>query len=199
MANRSDNFNRADNSSAIGTPSDGGGGWTTTAGTWGILSNAIYRSAGSSYSVAYLDAGVSTGVVSAKFTGLASSGIAMRIVDGSNFVWLQLTGGLTYLWKRVSGSFTQLGSTFSGGFTTNDVFSLEVDASGNWIAKKNGTSIITATDNVHSTATGVGFAWESNSATWDDFNFVDGSSGPTDPLLIRGMSFLQAAGRASIF
>lgn len=177
MANRSDNFNRANDSGSIGTPSDGGSVWTVSAGTWGITSNTIYRSAGSGYSVAYLDAGVSTGVVSAKFTSLASSGIAMRIVDGSNFVWLQLTGGLAYLWKRVSGSFTQLGSTFSGGFTTNDVFSLEVDASGNWIAKKNGTSIITATDNVHSTATGVGFAWESNSATWDDFSFTEAGGG----------------------
>lgn len=173
MANRSDNFNRSDNASAIGTPSDGGGAWSTTAGTWGIISNSIYRSAGSGYSAAYLDSAVSAGTLSAKLTSAASSGIAIRIVDGSNFVWLQLTGGLVYLWKRVSGSFTQLGSTYSGGYTTGDTFSIAVDASGNWTAKKGSTTIITATDNVHSTGTGVGFVFESNSATWDDLSFTE--------------------------
>lgn len=190
MANRSDNFNRADNASSIGTPSDSGGAWTVTGGTWGILSNNIYRSAGSGYSAAYLNSAVSTGVVSAKITGAASSGIAMRIVDGSNFVWLQCLSGSVYLWKRVSGSFTQMGPT-SSGFTTNDVFTLEVDASGNWIAKKNGTSIITHTDNVHSSATGVGFVWESNSATWDDFSFTEAGGGGGPSIAVKAFRIIH--------
>lgn len=173
MANRSDNFNRADSATSIGAPSDGGSGWTVSAGTWGITGNTLYRASGSGYAVAYLDAGVSAGTVSAKMTAAASAGIAMRVADGTNFVWLQCTGGTVYLWKRVAGTFTQLGSTYSGGYTTGDTFSLTVDSAGNWVAKKNSTSIITATDNVHNTATGVGFGWESNSATWDDFGFAE--------------------------
>lgn len=181
MANRTDNFNRANDSSSIGTPSDSGGAWSVTGGTWGITSNTLYRSAGTGYSAAYLDSGVSAGTITATFSALASSGIAMRIVDGSNFVWLQLLSGTIYLWKRVSGTFTQLGSSYGGGYNVGDSFSLTVDSSGNWTAKRNGSTIITATDNVHNTATGVGFVYESNASQWDDLSFAEADT--TAPVL----------------
>ncbi|HKQ22879.1 MAG TPA: hypothetical protein VJT81_00370, partial [Burkholderiales bacterium] len=39
ITGRTDNFNRGDTATAIGTPSDGGSAWLQLAGTWGIASN----------------------------------------------------------------------------------------------------------------------------------------------------------------
>jgi hypothetical protein len=94
MADRSDNFTRADSASSIGSPSDGGGAYTlgstgATAPTFGISSNQGYLvSAGSGECTLVLDAGVSNATTSVKFSGLGGLtqiiGLAARWVDEDN-------------------------------------------------------------------------------------------------------------------
>lgn len=177
MANRSDNFNRANNASAIGSPSDGGGTWTTANGTFGITANTFYRSVGAGYGFAWLDAAATAGTVSGLYSAAGGSGLIARVIDANNLFYLELNGGSIGLYKRLAGTFTQVGSTYWGGYNVGDSISLTVDSAGNWTAKRNATTIITGTDNAHSSATSWGIGVTTNGAQWDDLSFADPAVG----------------------
>lgn len=177
MANRSDNFNRANNASAIGSPSDGGGTWTTANGTFGITANTFYRSVGAGYGFAWLDAAATAGTVSGLYSAAGGSGLIARVIDANNLFYLELNGGSIGLYKRLAGTFTQVGSTYWGGYNVGDSISLTVDSAGNWTAKRNATTIITGTDNAHSSATSWGIGVTTNGAQWDDLSFADPADG----------------------
>jgi lysophospholipase L1-like esterase len=109
-----DTFNRADNASAIGTPSDAGAAYVVT-GTWGINGNAAYcpGSAAKVWAVRPLSGG--TGMANASVevvvggSGLDNSAIALLNTDGSGYVLFISLGGNAQLWKvDSSGSFTAI-------------------------------------------------------------------------------------------
>jgi hypothetical protein len=189
MGNRSDDFNRADNASALGTPSDGGASWSALAGTWGIASNVAYKvNAGDAQEFAVLEASSANVEVQATISTLNSDsapGIVVRAVDANNFWNAQITGsglGATrvQLYKFSSGSPTSMG-TSTAAVTAGDV--IKVRASGNSIEVfNNGSSIIgPVTDSTHNTATKHGiqayYAGSGGSGTQacrhDDFSITD--------------------------
>jgi hypothetical protein len=193
MTNRTDDFNRADSSSALGTPSDAGSAWVALAGTWGIVSNAAYKVANAAtYEAATLESSVSDVDVEVTLTQIgaaAAGGLVARATDNSNYIMTQhdAGGGNIYLFKRVAGSFTQLGSTYSGGIIPGDVLKLTCNGS-SLTVYKNGVSIITATDSAGSTNTKHGLfshtAGTTDSPRFDTFSITGlGGGGGAAPSL----------------
>lgn len=197
MADRSDNFDRA-NSTSLGTPSDGGSAWAGSSSTYGTTSNQAYLSGSAGWNTAvWLEASSATGHAQITYISGTSvnSGILARIVDAQNFILGQFTGTAFFIFKRVAGTFTQIGPSFSGTLTANDV--IRITASGNSLSLQvNGITRISGTDAAHNTATKWGFVENNgNSIRYEDFSFTDAGGSPfvRPKLTIRS----QAAHRAS--
>lgn len=113
---RSDNFDRADNTSNPNSPSDGGSDWVVGAGVWGINGNALYKPRSSNFpsqedDTIWLECGTPIVTIEVVFSAFAAGDaqIAFRIVDAANYlVWIvqNSTGGGIY--KRQAGTFSQL-------------------------------------------------------------------------------------------
>lgn len=179
MTDRVDNFNRADSSTSLGAPSDGGGGYTTN-GTWGIVSSRAYCVVSAAQSVAYLDASITDADVQVTLATMSADvGLVARVVDSNNYFLSAVTSGTGFrLYKRVAGSFTQLGTTYSGTPANGDVLKLTVNGT-SLTVYVNGTSRITATDSSHASATKFGLrAHNDSSSRFDDFS-VTGLGGGT--------------------
>lgn len=186
MADRTDDFNRTDTATALGTPSDGGGAWAATAAPsiWGIHSNAAYlvADAGDQQNHAWLETSVTEGTTQVTLSQRGAAidgGILVRLADNSNFLMFQFDLLNTRYYKRVAGTFTQLGSAGSGGIATNDVASVVV--SGNVITGKiNGvTQGSPPTESTGSGNTKVGMrlygpisGTGTSAAKFDNFSFV---------------------------
>jgi hypothetical protein len=201
LANRSDDFNRAD-AGSLGSPSDGGSAWVVVSGTWGISTNRGYKSAsfGTNQS-AYLEASASNGTVTGTIGGIASTsypGLHIRFADDSNMVLVQCDTTFLKLWKIVAGTATQLGSTYSGTVAVNDVIALSANASNSLTIKQNGTTRVgPVTDSAGASNTKSGLRCYSNSAataSWDDFAFTEDAAAAASliysrpaiaPLLVR--------------
>lgn len=172
--NRSDDFNRADNASTMGTPSDAGSDWTYPAGTWGIFSNIGYNAGADNPGVAALEASAADATVGATLTVFnMSAGLAFRIGDVNNFWFLRGHSGSGYqLWKRVAGSYTQIGSNV-GTPANGDV--LEVTCSGNSItAKVNSSTTHNTTDSALAANTQHGImSFTDNMTRFEDFSITD--------------------------
>lgn len=123
----SDNFDRANSGSTLGT-SSGGQLWTAYNGTWGIATNKaklFVDGGGDSYNVAALNAAQPFATYTIKVTpksGPIDLGVAVMLADISNFVFWDISGDgsgtcSTRLFKRVAGSFT--GITSSTPITVN--------------------------------------------------------------------------------
>src|SRR5438552_14788054 len=119
MTNRTDNFNRADSTTALGTPSDGGSDWIAINGTWGISSNQGYKVATDANSQrAVLESSVSNVDVQATLAGNATSGgggLVCRLADVNNLIVAAIGANnlVANIFKIVAGSATQLGSTYT--------------------------------------------------------------------------------------
>ena len=178
MANRSDDFNRADNSASLGTPSDGGSAWVAAAGTFGIQTNKAAKiSSDSVWQTAYLEASTSSADVQGTITtnSANSLGLCARLADNNNFLMGYVSPGNAYLFKRVGGTFTQIGTTYTGGFADQDVLKLTIDGSNNIALYKNGSSIKTGsgiTDGSTNTKHGLVF-FNTTSVRVDDFSITD--------------------------
>jgi hypothetical protein len=173
MTDRTDNFNRTDTTSNIGTPSDGGSAWSQLAGTWGINSNKAYESAGSSLSAVVLESSVSdVDVQATAVTVSAVVGLIARAADNNNYLNVSSASGSgTSMYKRVAGSFTQLGSHATSA-VDGDVLKFTVNGS-SLTLYLNGVSRITATDSAGSTNTQHGLR-SHNDASFrvDDFSIT---------------------------
>ena len=108
----SDNFNRADSTTTLGT-SSGGQAWTARSGTWGINSNGGYVVTGSDV-VATVDVGRSQDFTANISMNSAPNwpGLVVRCADASNYYWVELGGGSgTQLSRRMAGARTVLAET----------------------------------------------------------------------------------------
>jgi hypothetical protein len=190
MANRSDNFNRADNASALGTPSDAGSDWTAIAGTWGVGSNVARKvNATDGQDIAVLDSGTANVEAQVTFSTLsadAGPGLVARLVDSSNYLLVQCRGGNSgsaylELYKFVSGTPTSLG-TYNTIVSAGDVVKLRCDGD-SLTVYRNGSSVIgPVTESAHNTATkhGIQAYWAGSGASsgtytarHDDFSITD--------------------------
>ena len=100
----SDNFNRADSTTTLGT-SSGGQAWTARSGTWGIKSNGGYVVAGTDV-VATVDVGRSQDFTANISMNSAPKwpGLVVRCADTSNYYWVELVDtNKVQLIRRMAG------------------------------------------------------------------------------------------------
>lgn len=174
MTNRSDDFNRANSTSSLGTPSDGGSAWVVLAGTWGINSNQAYTSASTSQATAYLEASVSDVEVQVTVNTVAEGTLLVRAVDATNYLILAWAGvGTGIIYKRVAGTFTQIGSSIFSTLSNGDVVKFVANGSALEVFR-NGSSVWTLTDSTHISATKHGMRSQSNTTQrLNDFSITD--------------------------
>jgi hypothetical protein len=100
-----DDFNRANNTSSLGSPVTGGP-YTVQAGTWGINTNQCYTSASVAASHVTVDLGVTNFEYAATFpVTSASCGIIFYWTDASNFyLWHRTTTDIQF-YRRNAGTF----------------------------------------------------------------------------------------------
>ena len=161
MTDRTDNFNRADSTISLGTPSDGGSAWVAENGTWGIVSNQGYRVATDlTTQNASLEASVSNVEVQVTLSERPRGGPIARVADASNRLIANLdnTSNNLILYKIVAAVATQLGSTYSVTPADGDVVKIRADSANLITVYLNGTSRITATDAAGSSNTKHGIA-----------------------------------------
>lgn len=167
----SDTFSRADNASSLGS-ADTGQAWTALAGTWGISGNRAYNPSATSNGVAYVDAGVSDGLVECVIPVLGGGpGLYFRIVDADDYLRCVSTGTALIVEKRVASTFTQIASLT---YTLVAGDRLGVRLTGSTIdVSVNGESQGVVTDSAHQSATmhGIGFNFGvgSSAARFDNF------------------------------
>lgn len=185
MTNRTDSFDRADTTSAIGTPSDSGGAWTQDIGTWGITSNLGYKSANNNaVEFASLDSSSSNIEVQATITGgsaAAYGGMAARVSNSSNLLFVEMNvngaSGYLKLYRRVAAANTQIGSTYTGSLANGDVIKMRCDSANLITVYQNGVSRVSATESAGSTNTRHGLYVYSTAYRYNDFSITDIAAG----------------------
>lgn len=179
-----DDFNRADSTTTLGSATTGHV-WVPFTGTvWGISSNKAYiQNSAGSQTIAYVETGVADVTIevtvnkSDATNSINRMGVAFRISDESNYLFAKFTGSNQLaIFKVVAGSGTQLGTT-TVTFSNNSV--LKVVLSGNQIsAYQNGLlKVGPLTESFNQTATKHGLVWEAGGQAitvcrWDDFSIV---------------------------
>ena len=185
MTNRTDSFDRADTTNAIGAASDGLGSWTQDIGTWGIASNLGYKSASNNaVEFASLESSSSNMEVQATITGAGAAlygGINARVSGSANLLFVEMlvngASGYLKLYKRVASVNTQIGSTYTGTLANGDVIKLRCDSANLLTAYQNGVSRVSATDSAGSTNTRHGLYVYSAVYRFNDFSITDIAAG----------------------
>jgi hypothetical protein len=179
VANRSDNFNRADSTSALGSPSDGGSDWVAAAGTWGISSNTGYKVSSAAFQSAYLEASSATCSVSFTVAAQGNGGLVGRLANDNNFIYGQVVSNSTvcYVYRKVGGTFTQIGPSATVTHTVGDVWLLSIDSSDNILLKQNGTTRITTSSSSGSTNTKWGLCDFAMNTRYENFEVIDLAGG----------------------
>lgn len=188
----SDDFNRADSATTLGSTDNYAGGTTATwaisgasSGNWGISSNQAYTPTAFSEARALVTSNadnirVSTDVV---VNGAASTGLVLRYQDGSNYFRLYAIYGQLYLERKTAGSWTTITApVISGGLSFPCTISAEI--TGTTIKGfYNGVQQFSVTDSSFQTANTHGMLNHSSTAArLDNFKIEDlsaGSSGTT--------------------
>lgn len=198
MANRVENFNRAD-TTPMGIPSGGGPPWDIYTGeTWGIYLNGGYcASVAFGYpSVAVL--GVAASDVDVQCTFRArydGAGLCARASNSSNFIGTDIRDSGSVIYKMEGGTRTDLATGSAVTLAHGDVFKLTCFGS-NIQLYRNGDLLVSTTSSFNSTATNHGLLCDQAINTqYDDFsirvlsgvtfdfgiNFRDTDIGATDP------------------
>jgi hypothetical protein len=188
--NRSDNFNRADTASAIGTPSDGGSAWSVLFGTWGIVGNQGYESSGGVQTIAVLESSSSEGEVAVTIStfpaATKSAGVFARATTWGNgfyFEFLNDFGGYLRFYKMVGGTGSVIAQA-NTGISAGDRISLAFTAANVWTPKVNGVASSLGgsppyVDSFNSTATKHGlWNYETTATRFEDFAFTDSAAPP---------------------
>lgn len=194
MSNRMDNFNRADNTSTMGTPSDGGSDWVADQGTWGITGNAGYTvaGAGDNQCIATLESSLADVSVECKITFVSTTdcGIVGRVADSTNYILVAFrdTGNTIELYTRIAGTFTSLGA-YTGSVATGDVIKLTMNGASLEVFQ-NGISRLTASNGAGSSNTKHGLRQSSDfgsgNTRFDDFSITGAAAADTGLWLIKG-------------
>jgi hypothetical protein len=177
MANRTDNFNRA-NESPLGTPSDAGAAWVSVSGTIAVVSNVGAVTAAEA--ISYLEASTADGDVVAKIvTGLTSSHILGRVTDTNNFLLITAANATTLtLFKKVASNWTEVISVGSLTLALDDTIGIRM--AGNQVTMLHNGSTVGAAQTVNDftavTKHGIRF---DNSGSVDDFAFTAAVVAPT--------------------
>lgn len=202
MANRSDTFDRADSTTALGTPSDGGSDWVADTGTWGIATNRGRNVGGASNEVARLAGAAAVVNVKADFPTLAGGdcGLTCRSADGSNYWFIRIRTSTSQLLLRkvVAGTFTTEQTTGSITTANDDTWELDVDSANDYRVYRTpsgGSRVQVNTTYAGGTNlasnTGVGlYAQSDNGSRWDNFVATDpaaGGGGSPKRLLVLGI------------
>jgi hypothetical protein len=183
----SDSFNRANNTTSLGSTDSYNGG---TSKAWQIFGTAVYginnnqayisQSATTGHGSAYIEVNSADVAVTSTFSVIGAGEfpkIAFRIVDAENMLMLMADSGTGnyLLYKYVSGSSTDIATGTS--FANGDVIRVEVNGS-NIKVFKNGTSIINVTETSYQTATKHGLMlYKYPNSRMDNFIIEDFSAG----------------------
>lgn len=171
----SDDFDRANDASSLGSTSVGGLAWSATVGTWGISSNRAYNPSNTTNAFAVVDCGVSdfdVSLVIATYDPASTNeqGLWFRAVDSNNWFRLVRSGSNLLIQRRVAGTVVTLSST-AQTFANGDTF--RVVCNGPVIqAYLNGSLKATITDFNHigSAKVGPGNASNSSNSRFDSFS-----------------------------
>ncbi len=173
MPNRFDNFDRADSTTAMGTPSGGGSDWINEVGPWGISSNKGYSVNNAVEQVALLESSLSNVEVQVTISGTGDSpGLVGRCLGGLEMFILQCTIGGTLGLYILNGGYTNLGNG-STTIVTGDIVKLRMYGSA-LTAFLNGVQEISATNSTFITQTRHGLrAYISQASRFDDFSITE--------------------------
>jgi hypothetical protein len=198
MGNRSDNFNRADSSSSLGTPSDGGSDWVVRPGSpttiFGIASNQARRFSTQSVTggeLAWLESGVQNVQVEATFSTVAGEmGLIARLTDENNFIRLRITVSLVQISKFEAGVGTLLGGV-SATVSNGDVVMLQCDGDELTPFINEAPVFGAVSSSFNNTATKHGLRADGATVTgrWDDFSITNLDS---DPQLLLPVSDISS-------
>lgn len=176
MADRTDNFNRADTAAGtFGTPSDAGSDWIHPTNDWGISSNKGYNPGGAGGVATVLESSIADCDIQFTLSTVGGrTGLVARFTDDSNYILFDLNVGSTEvnIFKKVAGSFTLIaGPTSSITFANGDVWKFTVNGSA-LTGYQNGVSKISGSDSFNSTATQHGIRSSSTTDRYDDFSIT---------------------------
>jgi hypothetical protein len=175
-----DSFNRADNSSSLGT-TDTGQAWSTFQGTWGIGTNRAQAVTHADNDTAYVTTPSADMTISAKIaavTGVTAPGLIARATAVNNYYMAQaqFNGGTNafYLFKQVAGSYTQLGMSAVVP-VVGDTFAISAIGTSIRVIV-NGSTLISVTDSTFSVGTKAGFRCGASGGGvtlfFDDFSVI---------------------------
>ncbi len=178
---RSDNFNRADTTNNIGTPSDGGSDWVQYSYDWGIYTNKAYANNidpfGSPFgAVAALETGsniAEASVVVANFQLAHDPGLVVRLSSAGNYIVWRIEALATTRIYKVSGDLATELAAFATARTNGDTYSLRVDGANLISAYRNGILQGSVTNSFNSTATKHGLFTDHTGNRFDNFSIDD--------------------------
>lgn len=190
---RYDDFNRANSTSGLGNPSDGGSAWVTLSGTPGISGNKAYHVGASSAAAVKLDhdnANVEVSAILAQ--SFSSVGILGRIADNNNYILLDIQPDRMGISKKVAGTYTQIALTTGLTITTNDKLTLRMDSANLLSGYQNGVLRVSGTDSAGSANTDHGLNWNepSLSPRWNNFTITNISAAAPETTRLGGLGGL---------
>lgn len=195
--NRADTFDRANSSSALGTPSDGGSAWVAQSGTWGITSNLGYSVSGGSQETAVLEANSADVDVQVTLAlGGNSEGLVARAADDNNYLLFifQASTNQLLLYKKVGGSFIEIdGGIVNSAVNVNDVYKLSVSGSTINCYQNGVLKIGPITETAGQTNTKHGIrSHASSGGRFDTFSITDTSAAASVGMVLRRRSSLRS-------
>lgn len=201
MANRSEDFTKADSASTVNPASDGGANPSALVGTWGIASNHGYNPGADSGALLVWESSASTVDVQFTLTGETNdAGVVAMCSDASNFLLWRVNNSTSHdLYQQVAGSYTAL-ATGLGAYSGTDVLKLSVSGT-TAVARVNGTTLTTQSFSAalaSNTKHGLRFSSDSNSRA-SAFSVTDNGGGGavTGASSLACISTITAGGRVA--
>lgn len=177
MGNRSDNFTRADSTTTMNPPSDGGTNWVAPGGaTWGISSNQGFLAVSAAQAIIVLESSLSNVEVQCTFSVVGSDGgLVARVADNNNYLVLKVATNALTLFKNVGG-FTQIADAGAITIANGDVIKLRCDSANLLTAFQNGVSKFSVTDAAGSGNTSHGIRDNADTVNrFKEFSIIDTS------------------------
>lgn len=204
MSNRSDDFNRANNASAIGNPSDGGGAYSLYGDSgvaWQIFNNAAFAGTIGNVGIAVLETSATDGTLictknksGSGGTGGAYWSMALRFDGTSQMVMVNCSTTTINAYTWNGSALTEIGSGTSYTGADNDVFKVTISGN-NYEVFQNNVSRKTFTTSHCSTSTkhGIGTIFVGASVSWDDLSWTDAAAaGKAAPFRRRSTRFFPS-------